>query len=201
MSSGAARSARAVPAKSASSPPCRDAAGPSSSKNRDRGGSAPAEAVAAAHAASTASAQMIRLASSPRPSRAMADREAPPVARSRRKAVPSCASTRAAPSPFHHSMRSPPQRSSEQRAISRMAGAPPLWTGSSRLEWVAMGSPSGTRPQRARWSSNMGMRFANRAPDRTASGSPWPPAEFVRAAGSGDIARWAAGGAGPIWAS
>ena len=70
-----------------------------------------------------------------------------PSARSKRRASPSRASTRAAPSPPHHSMIAAPRRSSSSRASLSMAASPSIADGNEPV-----------RP-RARWARRRRSRF------------------------------------------
>jgi hypothetical protein len=95
-----------------------------------------------------ATAQMMLVASSSMPLRAISASEAAPPARSRSKASSSCAMICAALSPSHHSIRLPPRRSSSASAIFSIMAMPSRRTGSNLLEGVASGAPSGSRFQR-----------------------------------------------------
>jgi hypothetical protein len=67
----------------------------------------------------------MRLASSSSPHSTVSASDFVPVARSSNMALPSWASTRAAPLPSHHTIKAPPRCSSCSVAIFSIAGAPP----------------------------------------------------------------------------
>ena len=141
---GSLSSSRAAADARPRTPPYREAANSSSRNQCVKGTSTGNDGVLVA-CSLAATSQIIRLASLSRPCRTISTRDNVPTARSIKSALPSCARTRADPSPPHHTISSAPRRSSSSNATLSWEGTSPRRTGCSQLLWVRNGMPSDSR--------------------------------------------------------